>query len=242
MNEWVMVSGGSRGIGAGIVRNLAEAGYRVAFSYKSQHERAERLIEDLTTQGHIVRALCLDSRRLDEHAVDLEALFLDWGDPYALINCQGITRDASVMTMSWDDWRDVIDTNLNGTFAMIKAFLPHMLERGGCIIQISSIAANKGVAGQCNYATTKAGLLGLTRSLAVELSRFNIRVNAICPGFIDTDMLSPLEARKANIVRGIPLKRIGHPEDIAQSVRFLLSRGASYITGQTITIDGGITS
>jgi 3-oxoacyl-[acyl-carrier protein] reductase len=162
--------------------------------------------------------------------------------PYGLVNSQGITRDASIMTMSWEDWHDVIDTNLNGTFAMIRIFVPQMLENGGCIIQISSITANKGVAGQCNYATTKAGLLGLTRSLAVELARFNIRVNAICPGFIETDMLGSLEARKAQMLRSIPLKRMGHVDDVAQGVRFLLSSEASYITGQTLTIDGGITS
>jgi 3-oxoacyl-[acyl-carrier protein] reductase len=240
--KWTLVTGGSRGIGAAIVRQLVESGYAVAFTYKNSLDKARRLVEELEAAGHQLQALEIDGRHHRDVLTAVTELADRWGPPHALINNQGITRDGSALNMEYSDWLEVIDCNLNSAFYFIKACLPHMLEQGGCIVQVSSVSGLKGTPGQINYSASKAGLLGLTRSLAVELARFHIRVNAICPGFIETDMLEPLQAQKSALLRHIPQRALGQANDVAHTIRYLLSDEARYITGQTITIDGGLTA
>jgi 3-oxoacyl-[acyl-carrier protein] reductase len=242
-NRWVLVTGGARGIGLGMVKAFAAADLKVAFTYKSSAESARALESSMAEQGFRVSGHACDST--DEVAVQTLAdrLLAEHGAPYAIVNNAGITRDSLLMKMSTEDWRAVVDTNLNSAFFITRAFTPSMIEAGdGVVLQISSVAAHKGVAGQTNYSATKAALTAMTRSLALELGRFNLRVNAIAPGYIATDMFENIpDAQRKSIRNSIPLRRIGAVEDISSLALFLLGPSASYITGQTFVVDGGLT-
>ncbi|WP_166212321.1 3-oxoacyl-ACP reductase FabG [Cognatiluteimonas telluris] len=243
-NRWILVTGGARGIGLGLVTAFAKAGFEVVFTYKSSADSARQAEESMAAQGFSVSGHACDST--DEAAVQaLSAqLLTQRGAPYAIVNNAGITRDSLMMNMSTEDWRSVIDTNLNSAFFITRAFTSSMLESGdGVVLQISSVAAHKGIAGQTNYSATKAALTALTRSLALELGRFNVRVNAIAPGYIATDMFDNIpEAQRKSIRNSVPLRRIGTVEDVASLALFLLDPSASYITGQTFVVDGGLTA
>jgi len=243
-NHWALVTGGARGIGLGLVKAFASAGFDVAFTYKSSADAAREVEASMATLGFHVSAHACDST--DEAAVQALAdrLLAERGAPYAIVNNAGITRDSLMMKMSAEDWRAVIDTNLNSAFFVTRAFTPSMMEAGdGVVLQISSVAAHKGIAGQTNYSATKAALTAMTRSLALELGRFNVRVNAIAPGYIATDMFDNIpDARRKSIKSSIPLRRIGTVEDVSSLARFLLDPSASYITGQTFVVDGGLTA
>jgi len=166
------------------------------------------------------------------------------GAPYALVNNAGIGKDKLFISMDWDDWNSIIANNLNSAFNVTRAFLPHMLETGdGCIVQMSSLAALRGNIGQTSYAASKAAVLGMTRALALEIGRFNLRINAIAPGFIKTEMTKKIpEEQLKRIVSQIALRRIGEVEEIAELVTFLLGPGGRYITGQTLVVDGGLSA
>jgi 3-oxoacyl-[acyl-carrier protein] reductase len=241
-NKIALVTGGSRGIGAAIVRRLAADGATVYFTYNAGTEQAQTLVQELTSQGASVRALQANVADADSVAtlfktVNDEAKRLD-----ILVNNAGITKDGLIMRMSEADWDTVLNTNLKGAFFTCKAAARIMMgQRYGRIINIGSVVGVIGNPGQVNYVSSKAGLMGLTKSLARELASRNILVNCIAPGYIKTDMTEKLtDEQKSAINSNIPLGRIAEPSEIAAVVAFLASDDASYITGQTLSVDGGM--
>lgn len=233
-----IVTGGSRGIGKACAIELAKAGYDVVISYAGNEEAANKTIEELKTLGSNSKAYKFDIADKTACAKAVEEILNDFGSVHVLVNNAGITRDGLFMRMNADNWEAVINTNLNGAFYMTNSIIKTMIkQREGCIINMSSIVGIMGNAGQANYSAAKAGLIGFTKSLAKELGSRNVRVNAIAPGFIQTDMTKDLDPEK--ITEHIPLKRLGQPEDIAKAVKFLAD-DAPYITGQVIGVDGGL--
>jgi 3-oxoacyl-[acyl-carrier protein] reductase len=238
-----LVTGGSRGIGKSIVWTLAAEGAKVAFVYKSSTESAEKLVADLKLDQREAVAYQADVK--DKAAADriVEQVIEKWEKLDILVNNAGVIRDGLLATMSEDQWSEVIATNLNSVYNFCHAVTRAMMSaRYGRIINIASVAANYGNPGQSNYAASKGGVIGFTRCLASELGRRGITVNAVAPGFIETDMTADVrKVAEEQIKKRIPLRRLGQPEDIAQAVLFLASDEASYITGQTLTVDGGLT-
>lgn len=237
-----LVTGGSRGIGRAIVERLAAEGARVAFTYNSSAAPAEELAESLGGPDRAMAVQC-DVASGEQITALVERVLGAWGKIHILVNNAGITRDTLALRMSEADFNAVLATNLTGTFLMSKAVLrPMMGERWGRIINIASIVGLVGNPGQVNYVASKAGVIGLTKSLAQEVASRNILVNCIAPGYIRTDMTDKLNAeQQGRITEHIPLKRIGEGSDIAAMVAFLAGENASYITGQTFAIDGGLT-
>lgn len=238
-----LVTGGSRGIGKAIVWALAREGAKVAFVYRSNTEAAQQLVADLELDQREVLAIQADVA--DKSAADaaVEAVLGKWEKIDILVNNAGIIRDGLLATMSEEQWRDVINTNLNSVYNFSHAVTrPMMSARHGRIISMSSVAAHFGNAGQTNYAASKGGIEGFTRCLATEIARRGITVNAVAPGFIETDMtVAVRNAAEAEIKKRIPCRRLGLPEDIANAVLFFASDEASYVTGQVISVDGGLT-
>ncbi|MCD7739762.1 MAG: 3-oxoacyl-[acyl-carrier-protein] reductase [Candidatus Gastranaerophilales bacterium] len=233
-----LITGASRGIGKACALELAKAGYDIAITYAGNEEAASKTIEELKALN--VNAKSYKFNIADKEAVSkaAEEILKDFGRLDVLVNNAGITKDGLFMRMSAENWEAVINTNLNGAYYMTGQIIKTMIkQRSGCIINMSSIVGQMGNAGQANYSAAKAGLIGFTKSLAKELGSRNIRVNAIAPGFIQTDMTKDLDTEK--IVEHIPLKRLGCPEDIAKTVKFLAD-DAIYITGQVIGVDGGL--
>ena len=237
-----VVTGAGRGIGHAIAARLASNGARVACVSRSE-ENAERTAEELNAaHADSAKAYAVD---VAEHGAVEKAgaqILEDFGRVDILVNNAGVTRDGLAMRMSIEDWDGVINTNLRGAFSFTQAVMRAMIkQRSGRIINISSVIGLMGNAGQTNYAASKAGLIGLTKSLARELASRGITVNAIAPGYISTDMTNALnEEIQKSIQDKIPLKRVGTPEEIAAAVAFLASPEAGYITGQTLCVDGGI--
>jgi 3-oxoacyl-[acyl-carrier protein] reductase len=243
-DQVAVVTGGSRGIGKAIVEALAREGAKVAFVYKGSEEAARKLEADITAAGGLAKAYQGDVS--DPAAAEriVEAVLADWGRVDILVNNAGVIRDKLFLQMEADDWNTVMSTNLGGAFAFCKAVAKPMAfkQRSGRIINISSVAAEHVNTGQANYAASKGALNSLTRVLAVELGRRNVLVNAVAPGFIETDMSQAVRnmAGEDNLKKLIPVRRLGKPEDIAAVVVFLAGPGAAYITGQVITVDGGL--
>ncbi len=235
-----IVTGGSRGIGLGIAHELARAGARIAVVARDG-ERAESAAAELEGEGHAAYSCDIADSRACRKTVS--AVESGQGPVAILVNNAGITRDNIVLRMRDDDWSGVIDTNLGGAFNMIRAVVRGMMKRrAGSIVNVTSVIGLMGNAGQANYAASKAGLHGLTKSVARELATRNIRCNAVAPGFIRTDMTAGLaEAQVAGLKDRIPAGRLGDPEDVAGVVRFLAGPAAGYITGQIIAVDGGMT-
>ncbi|AXE28502.1 3-oxoacyl-ACP reductase [Chromobacterium phragmitis] len=243
MQPWVLVTGGSRGIGKGLVLELAKD-YRVVFTYKSNAEQARAVEEAVLRMGGEAYAVQCDGSD-PEAAKRLATQCLErFGAPHAVINNAGVTRDGLMMSMPLASWRDVISANLDAVFHVTQAFLPAMCgEKRGAVLLMSSVTAVKGNMGQANYAATKAAMAGLARTLALETARFKIRVNAIAPGLIDTDMADGIpEKARQQLEKNIPLRRLGTVGEVAGLARYLLSDAAAYITGQTIVMDGGLSS
>ena len=233
-----IVTGASRGIGRACAIELAKAGYDIAVSYAGNDEAANKTINDLLELGVKAKAYKFDVSNKDACAKAVEEVLSEFGRLDVLVNNAGITRDGLFMRMNAENWEAVINTNLNSAFYMTNPVVRVMMkQRSGCIINMSSIVGVYGNAGQANYSAAKAGLIGFTKSLAKEIGSRNIRVNAIAPGFIQTDMTKGLEETK--ITEHIALNRLGNPEDIAKTVRFLAEDG-TYITGQVIGVDGGL--
>lgn len=237
-----LVTGGSRGIGKAIVTRLAHDGAKVAFVYQSNADAANALVAELTASGCTVEAHACDVK--SKAAVDaLVTKIVDaWGRLDILVNNAGIVRDTLLAMMTEEQWREVIQTNLDSVFNFCQAVTrPMMSQRSGRIVNMSSVAANHGNKGQTNYAASKGGIEGFTRCLATELASRGVTVNAIAPGFIETDMtVAVRNAFEAEIKKRIPLKRLGQGADIAGAVAFLVSDDASYMTGQVLTVDGGL--
>ena len=233
-----VVTGGSRGIGRACAIELAKANCDVAITYAGNDEAANATLKELNELGINSKSYKFNVADKEACASAIEEIIKDFGKIDILVNNAGITRDGLFMRMSSENWEDVINTNLNSAYYMTNAVVrPMMKQRSGCVINMSSIVGVYGNAGQANYAAAKAGLIGFTKSLAKELGSRNIRVNAIAPGFIQTDMTNGLDVEK--ISEHIPLKRLGQPEDIAKTVKFIALEG-TYITGQVLCVDGGL--
>ncbi len=238
-----LVTGGGRGIGRAIVECLAEANIRVAFTYKSSADASIALAKDLTSKGYTVTAHQSDATSQTESVKLVEHIVQEWGRLDILVNNAGITRDGLLMRMSEDDWDAVIDNNLKSVYNFTKAACrPMMGQRSGKIINITSVVGVTGNAGQANYSASKAGIIGFTKSVAKELGSRNIQVNAVAPGYVETDMTSKLnEDQRKTLTERIPLKRTANAHEIARVVRFLASPDSDYITGQVLCVDGGMT-
>ena len=238
MSHTVLVTGASRGIGQAIASEMVSAGYRVLGTATSEAGR-QQVSDQLGDNG---RGYTL--RLSDDQSVSqcLSALKADKETPLVLINNAGITKDNLMMRMKFEEWHDVLATNLTGVFQLSQGLLRGMMKaKFGRIINISSVVGSMGNPGQSNYAASKAGVEGLTRSLAAEVASRNITVNAVAPGFIATDMTDTLtEAQQAQMLERIPAGRLGRSSEVASLVRFLASENASYITGETIQINGGM--
>ena len=237
-----LVTGGSRGIGRAIVLELARRGAAVAFSYASREEAANETVSMVSALGGKALAVHADSGNANAVKALFDTVTKNLGPVDILVNNAGITKDGLSMTMSEDAFDEVLRVNLKGAFLCAKAAeRPMMKKRWGRIINLSSIVGLRGNAGQANYAASKAGLIGLTKTLAKELATRNITVNAVAPGFIDTDMTAVLpEQAKESLLNSIPMKRLGAPEDVARAVAFFASEEAAYVTGQVLCVDGGM--
>jgi acetoacetyl-CoA reductase len=237
-----VVTGGTRGIGKAITTTLAGHGVRVAAGYSKGKESAEKLQSELKKDGATVS---IHQGRVDDDkdcARVVKEVLDEYGRIDWLINNAGITVDKTVRKMTADDWHNVLNVNLYGAFAMTKAVLDHMIERGsGRIINISSVIGETGNIGQANYSASKAGLFGLTKSLALEMATKGITVNCVAPGFIATEMVEAIpEAALEKVVQKIPKHRLGRPEEVARVVAFLLDDKSDYITGAVYTVNGGL--
>ena len=240
-DKTVLVTGGTRGIGRAVVERAASAGARVAFTYRSSSETADALVKDL---GGADRALALqaDAASPEDAAASVQAVLDAWGRIDGLVVNAGITRDGLMIRMTAEDWQAVLDTNLGGAFHVAKAaYRPMMKQRAGSIVTVSSVVGVMGNAGQANYAASKAGLIGFTKSLARELGGRGVRANVVAPGYIATDMTADLGEKVTETMKGqIPLGRLGEPDDIAAAVLFLLSDASTYVTGHVLHVDGGM--
>jgi 3-oxoacyl-[acyl-carrier protein] reductase len=237
-----LVTGGSRGIGAAVSRELGDAGADVVVNYVSSADAAEAVCKDVRDAGGHARAVAGDISTPEGAAALVNEVESQVG-PIAILVCNaGITRDNLIMKLTDDDWRAVIDTNLGGAFFTCRAVARPMLKRrAGAIVTMSSVVGVHGNAGQTNYAASKAGLLGLTKALAKELGGRGIRVNAIAPGYVSTELTDALpEAAREAILAQTPLGRLGDPADVARAVRFLVSDAAAFVTGDVLAVDGGL--
>ena len=237
-----LVTGATRGIGRAIALKFAAEGADVAFTYRSQHEAARSLIEELQALGVKTKAYASDAASFEDAHKVVEDVRSEFGHIDILVNNAGVTRDVLMMRMDETQWDTVIDNNLKSAFNFIHACTPVMArQRGGSIICMSSVVGLAGNAGQCNYAASKAGLVGLTKSIAKEMGSRGIRANCIAPGFITTDMTSAVsEEMRKEWEKQIPLRRSGTPEDVANVALFLASDLSAYVTGQVLSCCGGM--
>ena len=233
------MTGGSRGIGAAVCAELARAGAEVVVNYTANAEAAEGVRAAIGGNAHAVRG---DVSTMEGATGLVEQVESDVGPIAILVNNAGITRDNLIMKLAEDDWRSVIDTNLGGAFFTCRAVARPMLKRrAGAIVNMSSVVGVHGNAGQTNYAASKAGLIGLTKSLAKELGGRGIRVNAVAPGYISTELTDALpEPAREAILKSTPLGRLGTTDDVAHAVRFLVSDAAAFVTGHVLAVDGGL--
>jgi len=237
-----LVTGGTRGIGKGICEKFVQEGATVVFTYISSEEKANALAAELSANGAEAMAVKSDAANFEQTEALVNQVVAQFGQLDVVVNNAGITRDNLLMRMKEEDWDEVMQTNLKSVFNVTKAVQRTMLkQRSGSIINISSIVGVQGNAGQSNYAASKAGIIGFTKSIAKELGSRNIRCNAITPGFIETEMTEALDEKVVEEWRkSIPLKRGGTPEDVANAALFLASDMSSYITGQVVSVCGGM--
>tara|TARA_Y100000588_G_C14231940_1_gene915653 strand:- start:301 stop:1029 length:729 start_codon:yes stop_codon:yes gene_type:complete len=238
-----LVTGGSRGIGRAIALDLSKS-FNIIVGYSSSKDSGEEVASEIVKSGGKATALEIDVTNAESIENAFTTIEKEYGGVDVLVNNAGITKDNILPRLKEDDWTDVIDTNLSGSFRTSQRAIKHMMKsKWGRIVYISSIVGMMGNQGQANYAASKAGLIGLSKSIAKEMGSRNITSNVIAPGYIDTDMTAFLtDEQKENIIEQLSIKRIGKPEDIANIVSFLCSDESEYITGQVISVDGGITS
>jgi len=241
MTKVAIVTGASKGIGAAIALQLAQEGYQLVINYNGNQQKAE-VVKGLCEKYQTAIVVQADVAKSEDAKRLCDTALETFGRIDVLVNNAGITKDNLLLRMSESDFDDVLSTNLKGTFLMCKNVSKIMMkQRSGSIINISSVVGITGNAGQANYAASKAGIIGLTKSLAKEFASRNIRVNAVAPGFIQSDMTDQLDQEIiANLSAQIPMKRLGDPQDIANTVAFLVSEKSSYLTGQVICVDGGM--
>lgn len=242
MSKVALITGATRGIGKQIAITLAKCGYDIALNYRTENDDLKSTVKEIEESGVKCLAVKGDVSNFEDCERFTNEIVQEFGKIDVLVNNAGITRDTLLMRMKKEDFESVIDTNLVGTFNVTKNVISHMLKaRYGRIINISSVVGVSGNAGQTNYAASKAGIIGFTKSLAKEVASRNILVNAVAPGFIETGMTDVLKDEiKQDIEKNIPLKRIGTPQDVANVVKFLASEDSSYITGQVLHVDGGM--
>lgn len=242
MSKVALVTGASRGIGAAIAKRLATDGFRVVVNYAGSTDKAEAVVREIKEAGGEAFAIQANVAEADAVKQMIKQTIDTFGQLDCVVNNAGITRDGLLMRMKEADFDAVIDTNLKGAFLVTQAATRPLLKTSGRIINIASVVGISGNPGQANYVAAKAGLIGLTKSVARELAIKGVTVNAICPGFIETDMTDELTEEQRNLSLGqIPLKRFGQTDDIASLVSFIASDEARYITGQTLAVDGGMT-
>jgi len=237
-----IVTGGSRGIGKAIVEMLADQGCHVAFNYRQSQDSALALEAQIKAKGVRCQARCVDMKDFDAIKSWVDGVKQEFGRLDILVNNAGIIRDKALMMMTSQDWHEVIETNLTGAFYASRACIVTFLkQKQGDIVNISSISGVIGLARQTNYSAAKGGMNAFTKALAKEVAGYGVRVNAVAPGFIETDILRDLsEQQREQILKSIPLGRIGDVRDVARCVKFLLSDSSAYITGQILVVDGGL--
>lgn len=241
-NKIVLVTGAGRGIGASIAKRFASEGAEVIVNYSGNDEAAQKTVDEITATGGQAQKYKCSVNDSESAKVMIDEIIKEFGRIDILVNNAGITKDGLMLRMTDEDFDRVIDVNLKGTFNCTKYVSKYMLkQKSGKIINISSVVGLSGNAGQVNYSASKAGIIGITKSAAKELSSRGITVNAVAPGYVDTDMTKVLSDNIRNeILKNIPLQRMGNVEDISNCVAFLASEDASYITGQVISVDGGM--
>jgi 3-oxoacyl-[acyl-carrier protein] reductase len=242
-DQVALVTGGSRGIGRAIVQAFAAEGAKVAFVYRGHKEAADALAAEVAGAGRTALALQADVASADEAQKVVDRVTKEWGRVDVLVNNAGIIRDDLFVRMEPEAWKAVLETNLGGAYNFCRAVAyPMMKQRAGRIINVSSVAAEHVNPGQTNYAASKGAINSFTRALAAELASRNVTVNAIAPGFIETDMSEAVRNKAGDLIKKmIPMRRLGRPEDVARVAVFLASPEAGYITGQVLTVDGGLT-
>lgn len=239
--KYALVTGGSRGIGRAVCLKLADLGYPVLINYRTDRKAAEETKSRIETNGGQAELLCFDVSDGQAVGQTLSAWIEAHPDDYiaVLVNNAGIRRDNLLFWMTDDEWNDVLHTNLNGVFLISRLLVKYMMnQRFGRIINMVSVSGVKGMAGQTNYSASKAGIIGITKALALETAKRKVTVNAVAPGFIETDMTKDMN--QSELKKSIPAERFGKPEEVADLVGFLASENAAYITGQIISISGGI--
>ncbi len=236
----VLVTGASRGIGRGIALRLAEDGFALTLNYRRDEPAAQAVAKAIAERGRAAQLLCFDVADRSATRAALEADLAAHGPYWGVVSNAGIHRDAAFPALADDAWNAVLRTNLDAFFHVIQPLVMPMLRlrQGGRIVTLSSVAGQVGNRGQVNYAASKAGLIGATKSLALELAKRKVTVNCVAPGWIDTEMLG--EADREALAKAVPLQRLGTPEDVAACVSYLFSEGASYVTGQVISVNGGL--
>ncbi len=241
-NKTAVVSGGSRGIGKAIVKELAGEGINVAFNYLKNDLLAVKIEKELSSKQVLVKGYQVDIEDFKAVKSWIDKIIKDFGEIDYLINNAGIINDKAFAFMEQSDWQKVINVDLGGVFNLTRSVIIDFLKKKeGVIVNISSVSGVRGIAKQTNYSAAKAAILGFTKALAKEVAPYNVRVNAVAPGFIETDMLSGLnQDMKNKVLEQIPLARFGKPEEVAKIVKFLISDASNYITGQTFIVDGGL--
>lgn len=241
-NKTVVISGATRGIGRAVAIELAGEGANISFNFLKSDKDAREVEKEIKNFGVNVKSFQTDIKDYNAVKSWVDNTIELFGGIDIVINNAGMIKDRALALMEPDDWHEVINTNLDGTFNLTRAAIVTFIkQKSGVVINITSVSGIVGLPRQTNYAASKAGIIGFTKSLAREVASYNIRVNAIAPGFIETDMLKDLkEEYKSQIMKQIPLNRLGRPEEVAKVVKFLVSDGARYITGQTIVVDGGM--
>lgn len=243
-DKTVVVSGASRGIGRAVAVELATAGANISFNFRSSEAEARELEKEIQSLGVKAKGYQTDIKDYDAVKSWVDSTVESFGGIDVIVNNAGITKDGALALMSLANWKEVINTNLDGTFNLTKAaILIFMKQKSGNVINITSVSGVMGMARQTNYAASKAGIIGFSKSLAKEVAAYNIRVNSVAPGFVETDILRDLSKDYMDqMLKSIPLGRLGRPEEVASAVRFLAGEESRYITGQTIVIDGGMSS